>query len=397
MNLCSHTSRCISTKQSPYLKVFHKHHPLHITLDSGAEISMIKHSVASRIGASIKKSNQSALQADGVTPLNILGETHLTLSRDSHSLSLEALVVNDLDVDVLAGIPFMARIDISIRPAKHQITIGDTDVVHYDNPTLNSPQNHVRRTQAFVLRSGSSSTVIWPGNFIELSLPSDIAPDSCLSVEPRIENAKPSRQWPRPHVIEAVNDKIRIFNDSDEPQLVNKHDHFCQVRYRAIPEHSPSGHIPRVQVSTDQSNFGPYSSTVSVDPDKILPVGNQAEFSNLINEYDDVFNPQNTGYNDAVGKFHATVNMGPVLPPQRKGRIPQYSRDKLVEPQQKFDELEAQGVFCRPEDVNVNAEYLNPSFLVKKPNGGFRLVTAFSDVGRYSKPQPSLMPDVDST
>lgn len=40
-------------------------------------------------------------------------------------------------------------------------------------------------------------------------------------------------------------------------------------------------------------------------------------------------------------------------------------------------------------------EYLNPSFLVKKGNGGFRLVTAFSDVGRYSKPQPSLMPDVD--
>ena len=84
-------------------------------------------------------------------------------------------------------------------------------------------------------------------------------------------------------------------------------------------------------------------------------------------------------------------------PPQRKGRVPQYSRDKLVELQQKFDELEEQGVFRRPEDVSVTAEYLNPSFLVKKPSGGFRVVTAFSDVGRYSKPQPSLMPDVDST
>ena len=40
---------------------------------------------------------------------------------------------------------------------------------------------------------------------------------------------------------------------------------------------------------------------------------------------------------------------------------------------------------------------MNPSFLVKKSSGGFRLVTAFADVGRYSKPQPSLMPDVDST
>ena len=42
-------------------------------------------------------------------------------------------------------------------------------------------------------------------------------------------------------------------------------------------------------------------------------------------------------------------------------------------------------------------EFLNPSFLVKKINGGYRLVTAFADVGRYSKPQPSLMQDVDST
>ena len=89
--------------------------------------------------------------------------------------------------------------------------------------------------------------------------------------------------------------------------------------------------------------------------------------------------------------------MGPVQPPQRKGRVPQYSRNQLVELQQKFDELEAIGVFKRPEDIGVSVEYVNPSFLVKKPNGSFRLVTAFADVGRYSKPQPSLMPDVDST
>ena len=55
------------------------------------------------------------------------------------------------------------------------------------------------------------------------------------------------------------------------------------------------------------------------------------------------------------------------------------------------------GVFRRPEDINVAVKYLNPSFLIKKATGGYRLVAAFADVGRYSKPQPSLMPDVDST
>ncbi|KAK3714104.1 hypothetical protein QZH41_006169 [Actinostola sp. cb2023] len=89
--------------------------------------------------------------------------------------------------------------------------------------------------------------------------------------------------------------------------------------------------------------------------------------------------------------------MEPVEPPQREGRPPQYARNKLVELQQKFDDLEATGVFRRPEDTGVDVEYLNPSFLVSKRSGGSRLVTTFSDVGRYSKPQPSLMPNMDTT
>ena len=60
--------------------------------------------------------------------------------------------------------------------------------------------------------------------------------------------------------------------------------------------------------------------------------------------------------------------MDPVQSPQRKGRIPQYSCDKLLELQQKFDELKQLGVFCTHEGKGVTAEYLNPSFLVKKPN-----------------------------
>ena len=110
-----------------------------------------------------------------------------------------------------------------------------------------------------------------------------------------------------------------------------------------------------------------------------------------------MFDPNYAGYNGHVGPFEAVVNIDPVQPPQRKGHLPQYARNQLVELQAKFDELETMGVFVRPEDVPVNVEYLNPSFLIKTRSGGHRLVTAFSDVGRYSKPQPSLMPDVDGT
>ena len=43
---------------------------------------------------------------------------------------------------------------------------------------------------------------------------------------------------------------------------------------------------------------------------------------------------------------------------------------------------------------NIMVKYLNPSFLVKIPTGGYCLVTTFPKVGYFSiKPQPSLMPD----
>ena len=103
--------------------------------------------------------------------------------------------------------------------------------------------------------------------------------------------------------------------------------------------------------------------------------------------YDEVFNPRIAKYNGASGDIQAVVNMGPVLPPQRKGRLPQYNTNKMHDLQ----------VFAKPEQVDTTVEYLNTSFLVHKPNGGHRLVTAFGEVGQYCKPQPSLMPNIDST
>ena len=55
------------------------------------------------------------------------------------------------------------------------------------------------------------------------------------------------------------------------------------------------------------------------------------------------------------------------------------------------------GVFKTPEAAGINVEYVNPSFLIKKPNGSFRLVTSFGEVAKHSKPALSIMPDVEST
>ena len=80
----------MTTKQSPHFKEFYRQYPVKITLDTGAEISMIKASAAQHIGTVIKKSNQSALHADGITRLVIVGETHIMLSRDNTELASDA-------------------------------------------------------------------------------------------------------------------------------------------------------------------------------------------------------------------------------------------------------------------------------------------------------------------
>ena len=106
-----------------------------------------------------------------------------------------------------------------------------------------------------------------------------------------------------------------------------------------------------------------------------------------------MFKPAVSKYNGAGGKLEAFVNIGPALPPQHKGRLYQYKHNTLEELQAKFNELEAAGVF---EHINVYVEYLNTSFLVKKPNSGSCLVTSFGEVAQYSKPQPSLLLNIDN-
>ena len=125
---------------------------------------------------------------------------------------------------------------------------------------------------------------------------------------------------------------------------------------------------------TDNPPTAPFSSGVRIDADNILPPEYRKQFQDLHLQYDEVFNPHIPKYNGASGDIKAVVNMSQTLPPQRKGRVPNYNRATLCELQQKFDELEECGVFAKPESLGINVEYLNLSFLGRKPSGGSRLL-----------------------
>ena len=171
-----------------------------------------------------------------------------------------------------------------------------------------------------------------------------------------------------PGIVSSVAGKTRIPNLSNEPHSLTRNEHFCQVNL----VYSPASSAVSQCVTSTTTKLPPTHTTsvnVSIDPDNLLSPDIRSKFSALIEEYHSVFDPNFPGYNGATGPFTAKVNMGPVEPPQLKGRLPQYARNKLVELQQQFDELETMGVFKHPEDIGVSVEYLNPSFLVKKPSG----------------------------
>ena len=262
----------------------------------------------------------------------------------------------------------------------------------------------MRRAQSYILRASSSVAVVWPGEYMKLDVPSDLGDDCVLAIQPRTDtqiskHTKPACIWPEPQIVEALSSKIHLTNTSQEPKSIGRHGHLSQTLPTAdvpSPTTAPSPPIPLGPCMKPKSS-PPFSSTVSIDPDKLLSDKTRLQFQQLLQTYDSVFDPNITGYNGAAGPIQATVNIGPVQPPQHKGRVPQYSPNQLIELQAKFNELEQAQVFRRPEDLGVTVEYLNPSFLVKKLSSGHRLVTAFVDVARYSKPQPSLMTDVDTT
>ena len=384
----------VKTTQSPVLNTYYESHPVKLTIDTGANTNMISLTVVKRMKIPISPASQMARQADGVTPLSVKGEVHCNLTRGKHTFRLDALVIDQLGDDVLAGTTFMDENDIAVRPAKRMIVIKGSDTIFY-GPSSKAPT--ARRAQSYLLRA-PVKTVLLPGDYLEMKTPNDLEPDDIWALHPRYDSpcnshATDSTVWPTPQMIHSVDSSVRLVNTTSDPIIVKKNEHLCDINPVMQPTHCTG--VLASKESSPVSISGLHSTAVSIDPDGILTQEERDAFTKINTQFDKVFDTKISMYNGKCGDIKAVVNMGPVLPPQHKGRMPQYNKDRMQELQDKCDELEKSGVLARPEDVGVTVEYVNPSFLVKKPNGGSRLVTSFGEVAQYSKPQPSLMPSVD--
>ena len=233
------------------------------------------------------------------------------------------------------------------------------------------------------------------GDPVPISVDSVDFPDgSVVFVEPRVDTKTFARyEWPTPQIATIIAGELSLTNDQQCPIVVHKNEHVCQVRSskEVIPftTSSPSNS------TTKPTQARPFSSDIVFGTK--LSDSEKLRFEKLHLEFDDVFQPVIGKYNDFSGKVRARVNIGDTKPPAKKLHAPNYDKKNLELLQDKFDELDSQGVFVRPEDVGVVVEHVSPSFLVRKPSGGHRLVTAFTSIGQYCKTLPTSMPTVDDT
>lgn len=415
--------RKVDIEGSPVLTANYGSNIVKIVLDYGTTGDMISLDLAKKLHLPISSTNQRANMADGGTPMNVVGETHVVFTLGHHQLKFNALVATNVSGDILGGVPFHRTNDIHVRIKTKTIMIGSCCKQVYKPYEMHA--THQARTVA-ILKNKNRATIL-PKESIKLPIPDDFKEENLLAVEPRAE-------WLHPEITTVEDGFITLTNKTLLPVSVGNSEQVCSIRRtetfliedmecQTIPsvDHVKSIHQPdNLSDSSSgdcvsRSILKPTSSVLRRGGHSDLPIENGIYYSESIDifpklpidiihkfkvvnrKYDDVFNPAIGCYNGASGQFEARVNMGPTLPPQRKGHCPQYCHTNKQLLQEKMDYLDSYEVLAKPSDLGITIEYVNPSFLVKKPSGDWRTVTSFGEIAKYCKPQPALMSRCDDT
>ena len=357
-----------------------------VTVDTGAMSNLISLELAKSCNLRIQQSQQRARQLDG-TPLKVCGEVTTTLHYGSVVLNLNALVIEVMDSDVLAGIPFCKSNALDISFTKDEIYFqGKT--VKYGSSHVSSSSS-IRMAMSHILRN-PSSTVLYPGEFIDFDCPTLSSISTEVAVEPRLDSPAHGG-WPEPSIIQVVDGTVRLSNNLDQPLKLNKNQQVGNARSLISREElqmNPPGSVS-VPKSHTVLHSAPFSTKVCIDSGKQLTKEEVDKFRQLNIKYDKVFDPNYTGYNDFSGTIRAKVNVASTPPPPQKARLPFYDQKNLVLLQEHADLLEDKGVLVTPESLGMVAIHVSPSFLVNKPNGDKRFVTAFNSLAKYCRPPPS--------
>ena len=381
----------VQCSASPTFYAFYGHHPCKCIIDTGATSLLISSAFLKSARIAVKPTRHAARQVDRTT-IPIQGGIHITLSYDNLLLPIDALVVDALDSDILVGVPFCKENDVTVHLKHDFICIQGVKIPYGTKST----KPRIYRAESYLLRN-ESSQVLFPGEYLEIKCKSLIEYDGEVAIEPRADSPL-NGSWPSPTVSRVIHNTVRIPNTTDEPIKLLKSQHIAQVR--EVTTINSSDRVP--VVSSPNPKITPmvknhlFSSLITVDPDNQLSSDERKTFDALHKNYDTVFDPTFGIYNDFSGAVRAQLNFGTEKPPPLKTKVPLYNTQNLQLLQQEADKLEELGVLARPEDLGITVQHASPSFLVKKPDGGNRFVTAFNSLSPYVRLPPTVSSDCNS-
>ena len=165
---------------SPYLHVFYKHMPFVLVVDSGANSSMVARSFLKKVGIAFKPTLNSARTVDR-RPIGVLVEVKFSVHFGELELPLTALVMENLDCDILGGTPFCKENDVSVHFKQEEITIQNIRVP-YGTKRPSKPHD-IYRVESFVLRN-DQHRVLMPGECVEIECDNLYGYDDEISIEP---------------------------------------------------------------------------------------------------------------------------------------------------------------------------------------------------------------------
>ncbi|VDI55838.1 Hypothetical predicted protein [Mytilus galloprovincialis] len=161
----------------------------------------------------------------------------------------------------------------------------------------------VRKTN--VTRAPSDATTLWPGDYIDVKIPTDmVSNDDIYFIEPHKNDSYENlSSWPEPSLVSSVAGNLRIPNLTDEPLVLKRNEHFCNVRSTYSSENNKiknQDHAVATKSQLDKAQVL-HSDLVGVDPGGLLQPYIKGKFKSLLRQYDNFFSPTFKGYNGAVG------------------------------------------------------------------------------------------------
>ena len=391
--------------------------PLHIDLDSGANVGFIRLSEAKKRGFNIQPNGQLSVLGDGLGKLASVGEVHETFHRNSWTVIYRALVVKSLLNPIIGGTTFLKdnqitqdfnRGTISLHDRKH--VVMDTKKESIMKVSSNSKCLTMKPVQLATLEAATRTLL--PGQSVAVS--TTMPEGSAVVAEPWHTN---SCDWPSPTFCQVQMGRIQLINDTQEPILLGKKGQVHTVKVSATMERMPVATPP----PSNYYIFGKQEATSEVRRCAGLANVSKITFGTMAKEVKEMLDKGHVanskvfdeslkgGYNGYYGPFECRLNWASEQrPPCTKLRAVNYSHALMALQQELMDDLTREGVLRDPqdEDMNISVQSICPTFISRKrkakdkpkellTKADVRLLINFGPVNDLIKNVPTTMTTVD--